>query len=277
MAVLSVKVERPSVGRVVLGCAAVLGTVPYLVLKVSWLTGGTVGLNDPEFVRTPLMYAGNALTGLLDLAAVVVALALTLPWGLRLPGWLVLFPAWVGLGLLVPIVAAAPVAIGQFLGGEVPADLPLKDWVWAVVYGGFAWQGLALGAAFLLYARRRWPGAFAPRAARSRLGWAGIAVAVAGLAGWLVLAPMDLLGWLLAAGTVLAIAGTLGRSAVALAAAWAGSGMLFGWGGWTLLTGAAVRLPAGEISVGHLAVCAIQVLAGVLLGLALRRGLMHTS
>lgn len=35
--------------RLVVGYGAVVATIPYLTLKVVWLSGGTVGLANPEF------------------------------------------------------------------------------------------------------------------------------------------------------------------------------------------------------------------------------------
>ena len=139
--------------RLAVGYAAVAATVPYLALKVAWLSGGTVGMADPAFFSGPAYAFGNVLTAGMDLVAVVIALAFTHEWGLRIPAWLVLIPAWVATGFLAPIVVFMPFAPAAF--GDAPAG-PLRGWVYLLVYGGFAAQGLLLSAAFVLYARARW-------------------------------------------------------------------------------------------------------------------------
>jgi hypothetical protein len=52
------------------------------------------------------------------------------------------------------------VAQSIFGGGAPPQDNGLHGWVYAVVYGGFAVQALALATAFALYARARWTSLF---------------------------------------------------------------------------------------------------------------------
>ena len=157
--------------RLTVGYAAVAATVPYLALKVAWLSGGTVGMADPEAFSDPVYTIGNLLTAGMDLIAVLIALAFTHAWGLRIPAWLVLFPVWVATGFLAPIVAVMPFAPIAF--GDPAADPgPLRSWVYLFVYGGFAAQGLLLSAAFALYARARWGHALAGRNGDGRVGMA---------------------------------------------------------------------------------------------------------
>jgi hypothetical protein len=117
------------------------------------------------------MYVLNTVTAGMDLVAIVVALAFTHSWGLRVPAWLVLVPIWVGTGLLAPIVLAMPIAgAGAVVaaGGEDAATTTstfLEPWVQPMVYSGFAWQGAMLIAAFVLYARTRWTDVFTTRTA----------------------------------------------------------------------------------------------------------------
>jgi hypothetical protein len=144
--------------RLIVGWAAVLGTVPYLALKFAWLAGSTVGVVDVQAFAVPSVVALNAVTAAMDLVAVVVALAFTYPWGQRVPALLVLVPIWVGTGFLAPIVVLLPMT-GVSLGAA-PADPVLASWVQPVVYAGFGWQGLMLMIAFVLYARERWPWVF---------------------------------------------------------------------------------------------------------------------
>jgi hypothetical protein len=95
----------PPRSRLLLALGAAVGTVPYLGLKVAWIAGSGVGLPDPGPMHTPPMIAANAVTAALDVCVVLLALALTMGWGRRLPALVVLLPAWVGTGLLVPVAA----------------------------------------------------------------------------------------------------------------------------------------------------------------------------
>lgn len=142
--------------RLAVGYGAVVVTIPYLTLKLVWLSGGTVGLADPEFFSDHPAYTfGNLLTVGMDAVAVLIALAFTHAWGRRIPAWIVLFPMWVATGFLAPIVAFMPFA-PIFFGGASEDSGPLRSWVYLFVYGGFAAQGLLLSAAFVLYVRSRW-------------------------------------------------------------------------------------------------------------------------
>lgn len=153
--------------RLVACVIAVAACVPYLGLKALWLAGAPVGWNDPGQADSGTLMAGNAITVMMDAIAVAVALALTFSWGLRLPAWLVLLPMWVATGLLVPIALGVPTgaAVSGATGSAVVPPGALAGWVYALVYGGFSVQAVALLAAFVLYAGVRWPDVF-----RCRLG-----------------------------------------------------------------------------------------------------------
>jgi len=146
-------------------------TVPYLLLKIAWLTSHYISAVDPEVLAAPTFVVANAVTLLLDLAVVVVAAALGWQWGLRLPAWLVLGPMWVATGLLVTVGVGASVA--ALLALVLPAasaavGVPgLRPWVFAVVYTGFALQALLLSWLFVRYLRARWPGLLAAERAPS--------------------------------------------------------------------------------------------------------------
>ncbi|HKN53148.1 MAG TPA: hypothetical protein VJX66_11630 [Amycolatopsis sp.] len=250
---------RPAKLRLAACMATVLGTVPYLTLKISWLTGGTIGPTDPSFVDSSTVWLGNLVTAGMDAVAILLACALTFAWGRRIPAPLVLFPAWVGAGLLTPIVLISPV-IAADLATSPPTGMPLESWVWGVVYGGFAWQGVTLLTAFVLYVRDRWPGL--PTSLRPQTPWIVAAVAMAtaclhlawafgstfahppigSLSGHVLEAAFGVL----AALAVLALS-TPGRLWPRLIVGWTGTGAMFGWGGWTLfstLTGGATGLEA---------------------------------
>ncbi|MGH3567555.1 MAG: hypothetical protein ACRDRH_16270 [Pseudonocardia sp.] len=171
------------------GYLAAASTVPYLALKVAWLSGATIGFTDAALAVDPSLRIANAITGAMDLVVVGLALALTHSWGRRLPSWLLLIPIWVGTGFLVPITLTLLPAAAT--GGLMPAESsPFEPWLQPLVYGGFAWQGVLLGIAFVLHARARWSEVLADGGAAGRLtqprpaqrvlvgGVAGLAVAV---------------------------------------------------------------------------------------------------
>ncbi|HZA16979.1 MAG TPA: hypothetical protein VE645_08850 [Pseudonocardiaceae bacterium] len=141
----------------------VIAVVPYLVLKVLWLTGATIGVDD-ESVLTELhstrMVVGNNVTIGLELLAVGLALALTSAWGRRVPAWIMLGLGAGATGLLAPILLGLPIgSVLQFLvDGDVhTAGMDhLSPWVFATVYGGFALMAVGISALAWRYAATRW-------------------------------------------------------------------------------------------------------------------------
>jgi hypothetical protein len=216
--------------------------VPYLVLKVVWTAGLPVGITDRSVLHGHGWAAANALMAAVELAGLLLVLALTRPWARRWPAWLLLVPVWVGTGLLFRVVVGAALAglssaSSHASGGTTGG---IQPWVFVMVYASFAGQGAALAIAFACYVRARWGpllGArtgqvVARRTARAR-SWpedhlAEMAVAVAGLAVvvaavfcyWAAGGSFGLSGaqphpsWALevsgVAGAVIAVAGLLG-------------------------------------------------------------------
>ncbi|MFE4355756.1 hypothetical protein [Kitasatospora sp. NPDC056800] len=264
---------------------AVAATGPYLTLKLLWLTGHPVGAGDPgEMDRLWLV---NLLTFGMDAIAVALALAFVRPWGRRAPAGLVAFPMWVATGLLGTILVALPLYLLSLLvlGPESadPDDKGLGGWVFPVVYGGFAVQGLALITAFVLYARRRWAGLLRERigdlpdsptltvqrvlACVAALLAAGVAAArvywaFGGTAG----VPQDLVdgrsrGVAVMNGVtaVMAVAAAVallvlvfrvgpGRRLLGpLLVVWTAAGSLFGWGAWQLVAFGATTTRVTEL------------------------------
>ncbi|MEU3567735.1 hypothetical protein AB0E96_04770 [Kitasatospora sp. NPDC036755] len=284
---------------------AVAATGPYLTLKLLWLTGHPVGAEAGEMDRLWLL---NLLTVGMDAIAVALALAFVRPWGRRAPAGLVAFPMWVATGLLGTILVALPLYLGSLLllgpedGG--PDDKGPGDWVFLVVYGGFAVQGVALLTAFALYARRRWAGLLRERigdlpgsptltvqralACVAALLAAGVAVArahwalggTAGLPQAMVeernrgMAVMDGVAAVMAVAAVAALLLLVFRVRPErrlirpLLVAWTAAGSLFGWGGWQLvaLGATATRVTDPRTAVPGLMplVEAAQVVAAVL-------------
>ncbi|TDC50540.1 hypothetical protein E1281_21745 [Actinomadura sp. KC345] len=153
--------------RMAVCLATIAACVPYLTLKAAWLSGSTIGWNDADAAGESGLYTANAITMGLDAMAVVVVLAFTFRWGMRIPAWLVLAPIWIATGLLTPIVLAVPLgSVLQVLFSSEPlttSDNAIQGWVYGVVYTGFTLQALGLVTAFVLYARNRWADVFTMR------------------------------------------------------------------------------------------------------------------
>jgi hypothetical protein len=148
--------------RVAPAAAAISACLPYAALKVAWLTGSSVGSATAlgaASLHDGRHSVGNVVTLAMELVAVLLALALSDRRGQKLPAAVVLIPVWAGTGLLAPVALGLPLGIvaQAIVGGSpVPADNGLHGWVYAVVYGGFIVQAVALLTAFVLYARVRW-------------------------------------------------------------------------------------------------------------------------
>ena len=234
-----------------------------------------VGITDRSLLHSHGWVAGNALMAAIELAGLLLVLALTRPWARRWPTWLLLFPMWVGTGLLFRVVVGAalmglfsrPSQASGSLGG-------FQSWVFVMVYAGFAGQGAALAVAFACYVRARWGRLLgertgevvARRTARVR-SWpenhlaemaevlAGMAVAVAAVfCYWAAGGSFGLSSaqphpsWALqatgVAGAVIAAAGLLGLAGrwghqtwfwLPAALAWVGSGSLAAFDGLELM------------------------------------------
>ncbi|MFI0975762.1 hypothetical protein ACH4SP_01890 [Streptomyces sp. NPDC021093] len=248
---------------------AALALLPYLLIKVTWVIGALVGvlptgmgLGVAEWAVLNTVTIGMAAIG------IGTALALVRPWGMRIPGPLVGFCAWVASGFLVSILPFA--LFSPFLGGgdeREKVDGPVEEgvtmpaWEAVLIQCGFVGMGLCLAVAIPAYLRRRWPDALpdgrlgdGPRTARP---WAAVVAALVGLV-WLYWAFGGTVGlsdpsvggaegrllagvsgfWALAAAAALwglarARPARLGRRAVLLVG-WVGSGSLFAWSSWKL-------------------------------------------
>ncbi|MFJ9446135.1 hypothetical protein ACIRRH_30385 [Kitasatospora sp. NPDC101235] len=155
--------HKDDVVRGVAAGIAMAATVPYLTLKLLWLTGSEVGVRSGQALDD--LWLVNLLTFGMDAIALTLALAFVRPWGRRAPAGLLAFPMWVATGLLGTILVAVPIDLlcSLLLGAEHRTAEQrsgefVSGWVFGLVYGGFGVQGIALITAFLLYARRRWAG-----------------------------------------------------------------------------------------------------------------------
>ncbi|MQM24715.1 hypothetical protein [Glycomyces albidus] len=287
--------------RSVAGVGAIAATVPYVVLKVLWLSGNLVGVPaDSPAAGREFVYA-NAITLGMDAFVVVLALALTQRWGMRVPAWLLLAPLWIGTGLLVP---AALQALAGGLAWTVTGGRAMRlegglvePWVYAVVGASFALQGVFLAAAFRWYAKARWSDVFQPAGPAQGATYAVQAVLVRGGAGAAVVIAIGYALWVFgnagpfgeyepgwevsqrmhsviaAATALLAAIGAVrmlrptarvpfGRAAVF---AWVGSGSLCGWGLYEVV----VVLSGASLAQDVSPAANLMQLASVLTGFAL--------
>jgi hypothetical protein len=295
---------RKGVTRIIAGYAAIAFSLPYLALKIAWISGAPVGMLNKSLVADSTMLALNILTFFMDVAAILLALTFTHGWGLRAPAGPTLFPMWVGTGFLAPIAAALPIIIlAQTLGPDSrqpPSSAPtmLEPWVTIMVHTSFACQGLALMTGFILYARARWGARLRartgevqpPRQTVTALGAvASVAAASAGTLHllWAAGAPLGLPPLLLqsrdenfymlhatfglaalgAAAGIVMLVNRRGRWPlwIPLSLAWTGSGAMFSWGSWLLL-GAVVAFSRGATSWLLTANNVIKTAAGLLIG-----------
>lgn len=291
---------KPSIGRVTAAIVTIAAMLPYLTLKILWMAGNPLGL-DPAFVDDPTVVALNAMTFGMDAVGLVMALAFTMRWGMRLPAWLVLLPLWVGTGLLSVIVVTAPLGVLVEGADVLPDAGPIQPWVIMVVYSGFVVQGIGLMVSFALYARDRWPHVLtAPVADRPltstlpfqavvargallftlliggiRLAWAfGVSAGLPGVADDYSPSSALLDGFkgLLAIGAgaaLLAMVAGAGRAPFwkPLVVAWLGSGAMFGWGLYAMIV-TVTGGPLGGNSPGLVGVVQLfETLTGLVMGM----------
>ncbi|MDF9816534.1 hypothetical protein [Streptomyces sp. SPB162] len=283
------RTSRTTPARRALRAVAVTACVPYLSLKIAWLCGSTVGIPAGSSLRGSLedraFYAVNVLTVVMDLAVVALALALTRPWGRRLPAWLLVLPGWIATGLITPIIVGFPLqTVASLLTGgrsAPPGDPWLAEWVFGVVYTGFGIQGLALGALFVLYAKDRWGELPLGRTADLATSPTRPVLRIAAVASAFAALPPAVLHTVWACGgtvgltasraaehstataiveadsaafAVLAAVGILlaafrqgsTRLSVPLALGWTGGAASAAWGGWMLLAGIVAPNDTGD-------------------------------
>lgn len=190
--------EVPGVTRVGTAAAWVSGIscLPYLVLKVLWTVGVPLGISDESVLGDIDWVLSNALMAVVQLVAVALVVALVRPWSRSLPAWLLLFPAWVGTGVLFQVMIGSAVGAAQSGASQDPSssDDPIRPWVYVLVYVAFALQGTALAVALAAHVRDRWGRLFTMRTSEAVGGgtdrvssWPGrtfvrIAVTVASMA-----------------------------------------------------------------------------------------------
>ncbi|WP_339231090.1 hypothetical protein NSQ77_18975 [Oceanobacillus sp. FSL K6-2867] len=137
------------------GYASAIAVTPYLIIKIAW----TFGFFMPtEQMGDSSWRIANAVTMVLALVGILLALAFNMKWGEKLPAWLVALPVWIGTGLLVPMVLLAPI-LGpaammrdQQIGS---ADVWIVEQVLVMI--SLVGVGICLPFAVAGYVRKRWP------------------------------------------------------------------------------------------------------------------------
>lgn len=140
------------------GFGAAIAVTPYLLIKIAW----TFGLFMPtEQMGDPSWRTANAVTMVLAAVGILLALAFSMPWGERLPAWLVALPVWVGTGLLIPMLLLAPVLGPAAMIRDQQAGAT-NVWVYEQIFVMVSLIGVAicLPLALVGYAQSRWPEAF---------------------------------------------------------------------------------------------------------------------
>lgn len=297
------RTTRPGPARRILRALAITSCVPYVSLKIAWVSGSRVGIpaGSPLLDDPVLMAALNLVTVLMDAAVVVLALLFTQRWGMTVKAWLLAFPMWVATGLLAPIMVGYTAQLAA--GRSGPTEPFLDEWVFTLVYSGFIVQGLTLGTLFALYARDRWSQVWRGRMRDLSPALSGPVVRVTAVAAsvlllapsalhvlWLsgsarglsagriaergsdfaVLEGVRLLFFAAAVTGVLMLVFRLGRSLpvkAPLALAWVGSGGVGCWGGWLLLAALMPQNdPADEPTVAMSLAYAGEMITGMALG-----------
>lgn len=132
-----------------------MAVLPYLVIKIAW----TFGLFLPAaHMGEPSWRVINAVTVVVALIGIGLAFAFAMPWGERLPTWLVALPIWIGTGLLVPMLILAPVLGPAAMSRDQDAGAA-DVWVYeqVLVMVSLVGAGIGLPLALTGYVRARWP------------------------------------------------------------------------------------------------------------------------
>ncbi|QED47905.1 hypothetical protein [Cytobacillus dafuensis] len=141
--------------RRICGYGAIIAVTPYLFIKIAW----TFGLFLPtEQMGDASWRAINAATVVVAAVGLLLAMAFCMPWGERLPAWLVALPVWFGTGLLVPMLLLAPVLGPAAMTRDMEAGAT-DFWVYEQIFVmvSLIGVGICLPLALAGYAKARWP------------------------------------------------------------------------------------------------------------------------
>nr|BFE80436.1 hypothetical protein GCM10020093_030370 [Planobispora longispora] len=126
---------------------AALAMLPYFIIKIFWTVDGLRGGGLHEGAWSTLNWAAiNGLTVGMAGLAIVLGLALGQRWGARVPAWLLLSPAWIGMGFLVSMIPLLPVSLLLAQDDwEATGSAALPAWELPLI--GLSFTGFALGLA----------------------------------------------------------------------------------------------------------------------------------
>ncbi|GII04515.1 hypothetical protein Pta02_65230 [Planobispora takensis] len=135
--------------------------LPYFVIKIFWTVEGLRGGGLHGGAWSTLNWAAiNGMTVGMAGVAILLGLALGRRWGERIPAWLLLLPAWIGMGFLVSMIPLLPASLLPAREDwEATESAGLPSWELPLI--GLSFTGFALGLAVAapIYARQRWPAA----------------------------------------------------------------------------------------------------------------------
>jgi hypothetical protein len=287
---------------------------PYTVIKISWVVGAVAGLlpTGDGFGLAGWVVLNTATIGMAGLG-ITMALALVQPWGMRIPGPLVAFAAWVGSGFLVAMLPY--VLLDSLLGGSDDRQprpshgSSMPAWEATLIQISFVGMGLGLVIALPAYIRRRWPNSFAspgnehePGSSRTTLWAVGVGAAIGMVwlywaiggptgvahpadrsANWYVLNAVCGLWALIACAATWSL--TRVRPTrwlprwVPVTLGWLGTGSLFAWSGWKLPLTLYVAMahPADASLPENLTVAALLHAAAVAAGAVMMSTLIRTE
>lgn len=280
--------------------AAVAAAAPYLVFKVLWLSGSTVGMTSAAVagqMHGTRYLVGNIVTVAMVFVAVGLVMSLTLTWARRIPGLVIFILGAGAAGLLAPILLGLPLGIVlQSLtgAGTQPADQGLAPWVFGLVYAGFCVLAVAMAISVGAHVVDRWGHLLAappsaPSAFAVVCGAVGMLPFAGAMAYWGVMGPgssgpqgMDLP----AQRTVLVVTAVLGVASFVIPlvsrhlALWPRTAWLVTWTGCcvVILQGPAQIVLAQDAVVQPLVVvlALAAVPGGIIYGLAVMRSYLQS-
>ncbi|UYM04356.1 hypothetical protein [Solicola gregarius] len=155
--------------RRVAGYAAATTMSCYLVVKAVWVFAGLAdGSPSGSGMSTSEWITLNVASIVMSATGAALGIAIAQPWGNLLPAGPVVFFAWIGSGLLVPMIpymlAAAALSATSLDDSAhesaASSSASIPGWESILLNVGFAGMALGLAVGLPIYLRERWPSAF---------------------------------------------------------------------------------------------------------------------
>ncbi len=143
----------------ILAAAAVLGALPYGLIKLAWAAGLKIGLPGSSFDSVSFGSPGFGDTALLTGVSIVASILMGLRLSQRIVRLGLLTIGTIGSFMLLPVgvIGAIIGLIPAALGLRTIGDSEIAGWAYATIYTGFLVWGLALSLLTLTYARHTRP------------------------------------------------------------------------------------------------------------------------